>query len=72
MPTAIELNGSWFNRSISTSDIQDVKTAKSIDDVSSTWDKIADWFCGTNKQEAKIKKDQLSENFFINGFIVKI
>lgn len=25
-----------------------------------------------DKQEAKIKKDQLSENFFINGFIVKI
>ncbi|MCL1126602.1 hypothetical protein, partial [Shewanella surugensis] len=53
MPTAIELNGSWFNRSISTSDIQDIKTAKSIDDVNSTWGKIADWFCGTNKEEAK-------------------
>ena len=25
-----------------------------------------------DKQEAKIKKEQLSENFFINGFIVKI
>jgi hypothetical protein len=53
MPTTIELNGSWFNRSISTSEIQDIQSAKSVDDVSSTWDKIADWFCGTNKEEAK-------------------
>ncbi|MCL1126454.1 hypothetical protein [Shewanella surugensis] len=73
MPTAIELNGSWFNRSISPSDFQEIKTAKSVNDVSSTWGKIIDWFCGANKEEAKkllfdVYNNQLSTNQRISSF----
>lgn len=53
MNTAIALNGGWISREISFSDVEKIKNAKNIDDVSSVWGQIKDWFCGTNKESAK-------------------
>ena len=53
MPEAISLNSGWISRSINTSDIDNIKIARNLNDVSSIWGKIADFFCGTNKEEAK-------------------
>lgn len=53
MSTAIGLNGGYINRSISHSEIQNIKNARTLNDVSSTWGKIKDWFCGTHVEEAK-------------------
>lgn len=53
MPTAIGLSGGWISRSISDSDVQDIKNARTINDIGSIWGKIKDWFCGTHKEEAK-------------------
>lgn len=53
MPTAISLQGTLLNRAISAAEIETIRSAKSMNDVSSIWGKIADWFCGTKKEEAK-------------------
>lgn len=53
MSTAIGLSGGWISRSISDSDVQEIKNARTINDIGSIWGKIKDWFCGTHKEEAK-------------------
>ena len=51
--SAIQIYGSTMDRSISQSEINAISRADSLDDVSSVWGKIVDWFCGTHKEEAK-------------------
>lgn len=53
MHTSVTLEGRRFSRSISTSDFNDIKNSNSQNDISSIWGRIADWICGTKKEEAK-------------------
>ncbi|MGL5126940.1 MAG: hypothetical protein ACRC7D_01885 [Aeromonas popoffii] len=53
MPAAIGLDGTRFNRTINQDEISSIASATSVDNVSSIWGRIADWFCGTKKEEAK-------------------
>lgn len=62
MMTSIILQGSLLNREISSTEIEAIKSAKSINDVGSIWGKIADWFCGTKKEEAKASLFKLLNN----------
>lgn len=53
MTTAFNISGSLFSRSITLNEIEDIKNAKTPSEIKSLWGKIADWFCGTNKENAK-------------------
>jgi hypothetical protein len=53
MPVTIVLEGARFNRQISESDITKIGSTSNRNDFGSIWGKIADWFCGTNKEGAK-------------------
>ncbi|WP_406705242.1 hypothetical protein [Sodalis sp.] len=49
----IILNGPLFNRTICHYEIEKIKNYENKSDVESLWGKITDWFCGTQKEEAK-------------------
>lgn len=49
----LEFQGGIMDRSISLEELEFIKSAKNINDISSIWSLIADFFCGTNKEEAK-------------------
>ena len=51
--TSILVEGSRFDRGISHAEIETIKNAQSIHDVTSAWGHIQDWFCGTRKEQAK-------------------
>jgi hypothetical protein len=55
MPTtkpALVLRGTFFDRSVSTSEIQSIRSTFNPSDVNSTWGKFKDWLFGTPKEEA--------------------
>lgn len=62
MTTALNISGSWFSRTISIHEIEEIKNAKDPNEIKSLWDKIADWFCGTNKENAKLALFELINN----------
>ena len=51
--TSILVGGGWLDRRIDHAEIEAIKSAESIHDVSSIWGRIQDWFCGTRKEQAK-------------------
>ncbi|MDB0034721.1 hypothetical protein N9E78_00195 [bacterium] len=53
MTAGIQFKGPRFSRSIGELDINNIKNAEHRDDVSNRWEKFLDWFCQTNKEEAK-------------------
>ncbi|WCH23629.1 hypothetical protein [Aeromonas salmonicida] len=53
MSAIIGLDGTRFNRKITESDMEKISSATNINDVSSIFGNIVDWFCGTRKEAAK-------------------
>lgn len=53
MTTVFSISGSLFSRTISLNEIEEIKNAKNPSEIKKLWDKIADWFCGTDKENAK-------------------
>ena len=57
MQMALEISGTIFNLTISDRDIEIIKNANDREHIDSRcnriWEKIVDWFCGTNRAEAK-------------------
>lgn len=53
MTTAFNVSGSLFSRSITFNEIEEIKNNKKPSKIKTLWDKIADWFCGTDKENAK-------------------
>ncbi|WP_068080867.1 hypothetical protein [Polycladidibacter stylochi] len=57
MVSSISITGSRFNTEINTSDIRNIAKSTDRDHVGSSasrlWDKMVDWFCGTDRAEAK-------------------
>lgn len=62
MTTALNISGSWFSRTISFNEIEGIKNAKDPNEIKSLWGKIADWFCGTDKENAKLALFELINN----------
>ncbi|WP_440866856.1 hypothetical protein [Symbiopectobacterium purcellii] len=53
MTTAFNISGSLFSRTITFNEIEEIKNNKKPNKIKTLWDKIADWFCGTDKENAK-------------------
>lgn len=62
MTTAITVSGTRFSRTLNTSEIENIKNAKDPLEIKSIWSKIADWFCGTHKENAKKALFELINN----------
>ncbi|WP_196908451.1 hypothetical protein [Candidatus Symbiopectobacterium sp. 'North America'] len=53
MTTVFNISGSLFSKTISLNEIEEIKNAKNPSEIKRLWDRIADWFCGTDKENAK-------------------
>ncbi|MCW2475548.1 MULTISPECIES: hypothetical protein [unclassified Symbiopectobacterium] len=62
MTTAFNISGNLFSRTISLNEIEGIKNAKNPNEIKSLWGKIADWFCGTDKENAKKALFELINN----------
>ncbi|PHV12406.1 hypothetical protein [Chitinimonas sp. BJB300] len=67
------LEGSRASRSISMEEINSIAAAKTEKDVESLWGRIADWFFGTHKEEAKkmlfrLLNPSISDKECVNAF----
>lgn len=62
MTTVFSISGSLFSRTITLDEIEGVKNAKNQNEIKSLWGKIADWFCGTDKENAKKALFELLNN----------
>ncbi|MFT8209448.1 MAG: hypothetical protein ACMZI0_00225 [Symbiopectobacterium sp.] len=62
MTTALNISGNWFSRTITLNEIEGIKNAKNSNEIKSLWGKIADWFCGTDKENAKKALFELINN----------
>lgn len=52
--TTINLQGNLINRTIDLREMAAIRSVSSRDAVSSVWERIVDWFCGSNKHAAQM------------------
>ncbi|MGL9751321.1 MAG: hypothetical protein ACR5LC_09205 [Symbiopectobacterium sp.] len=62
MTTVFSISGSLFSRTISLNEIKEIKNAKNPSEIKRLWNRIADWFCGTDKENAKKTLFELINN----------
>ncbi|QZN96141.1 hypothetical protein [Symbiopectobacterium purcellii] len=53
MTTAFNISGSLFSREITFNEIEEIKNNIKPNEIKTLWDKIVDWFLGTDKENAK-------------------